>query len=288
MEESMKVSDRLIQALPQLDTLAKPFEKLAEPFVGPHSPRELKDFLVGVWFGHPLHPAVVQAPIGFWMSSLLLDLAGEERAADLMMGAGLLASPAAALTGLAQWYDTTYDEAPRRLGTLHALVNTAAIGIYGASLLARQRGDRDTGYALSMLGMGVVTAGAFFGGDLAYDLGIGVSNIAFEQPSTEWTDVLAEGELPDGKPIRVDAAGVPVMLLRRGQEIAAITATCPHLSGPLDEGKIDGDQVTCPWHGSVFNVCDGSVIHGPATSPAVPYEVRIQNGRVEVRARAER
>jgi nitrite reductase/ring-hydroxylating ferredoxin subunit len=75
------------------------------------------------------------------------------------------------------------------------------------------------------------------------------------------------------------------MLLRQGGQISAIAATCTHLGGPLNEGKIEGDTVTCPWHGSVFCVRDGSVIHGPATMPEPAYDVRVQQGKIAVRRR---
>jgi nitrite reductase/ring-hydroxylating ferredoxin subunit len=42
--------------------------------------------------------------------------------------------------------------------------------------------------------------------------------------------------------------------------------------------------VTCPWHDSVFELCDGQVIHGPATNPLPRYEVRINQGQIEIRA----
>ena len=82
------------------------------------------------------------------------------------------------------------------------------------------------------------------------------------------------------------ANGLPIMLLRRGGETFAIAATCSHLGGPLDEGQLSDESVTCPWHGSVFSVRDGTVLHGPATMPQPDFDVRVQGGRIAVRARA--
>ena len=93
-------------------------------------------------------------------------------------------------------------------------------------------------------------------------------------------------DLKEGKPLRVQAGSTPILLLRRGNRIQAIGATCPHLGGPLDKGKIDGNTVACPWHNSVFCLDDGALIHGPATVPVVAYEVKVDNGRVSVRANA--
>jgi nitrite reductase/ring-hydroxylating ferredoxin subunit len=77
---------------------------------------------------------------------------------------------------------------------------------------------------------------------------------------------------------------VAVLLLRRGGEIHAIANTCAHLGGPLCEGKLEGDVVECPWHGSRFSLHDGQVVDGPATQPQPLFETRVREGWVEVRA----
>ncbi|HLX58456.1 MAG TPA: Rieske 2Fe-2S domain-containing protein, partial [Ktedonobacteraceae bacterium] len=63
----------------------------------------------------------------------------------------------------------------------------------------------------------------------------------------------------------------------------AISATCPHAGGPLDEGTLQGDVVECPWHRSRFCMRDGRVLTGPATVNAPRYDVRIQDDQVEIR-----
>ncbi len=113
-----------------------------------------------------------------------------------------------------------------------------------------------------------------------------VNRTAFEDRPAEWVDVLDESALQEQTPTRVEAGGVPVLLWRKEKgETWAIAATCPHLGGPLQAGTIAGDTVTCPWHGSVFCLRDGALIHGPATTSAPAYDVRVQNGRIAVRAR---
>jgi nitrite reductase/ring-hydroxylating ferredoxin subunit len=219
---------------------------------------------------------------------MVFDLMGEERAADLTLGLGLVGAAGAAVTGAAQWQDATNEEAPRRLGALHALLNVAATGLMAGSWLMRQQGRRTSGVTLSTLGLSVNLASAWLGGELAYELGIGVNHAAFQKPPSDWTDVAALDDLTEGAPHRVEADGTPVLLLRQGDRIRAIGATCPHLGGPLDEGPIEGDTVTCPWHGSVFCLTDGALIHGPAMMPVAAYEVRVEDGRVAIRANAER
>lgn len=63
----------------------------------------------------------------------------------------------------------------------------------------------------------------------------------------------------------------------------ATQAKCPHRQGPLNEGKLEGSTVTCPWHGSQFNVCTGAVLRGPAKDPLKTYRVTVDGeiGRVE-------
>lgn len=58
---------------------------------------------------------------------------------------------------------------------------------------------------------------------------------------------------------------------------------CTHRQGPLSKGKLEGSTVTCPWHGSQFNVCTGAVLTGPAKDPLKTYGVVVEDeiGRVE-------
>jgi nitrite reductase/ring-hydroxylating ferredoxin subunit len=74
-----------------------------------------------------------------------------------------------------------------------------------------------------------------------------------------------------------------VVLLRQGLQFYAISATCPHAGSPLDEGKLEGNVVERPWHGSRFCMRDGRVLTGPATVNAPRYDVRVRNGQIEIK-----
>lgn len=78
----------------------------------------------------------------------------------------------------------------------------------------------------------------------------------------------------EGRAGRFDAGGTPVAVFRVGGALHAIDARCPHVGGPLDRGTLDGTRVTCPWHGSVFDVGDGKLVRGPATRSVTSYRVR--------------
>jgi nitrite reductase/ring-hydroxylating ferredoxin subunit len=106
-----------------------------------------------------------------------------------------------------------------------------------------------------------------------------------------WVDVLGESDLAEGKSVRVPADGGPVMLYRTPEQVFAIGNQCTHQGAPLDKGvvKIAGSvkSVTCPAHGSTFNLENGKVMRPPAAKPVPVYEVKIEDGRVFVKPREE-
>jgi nitrite reductase/ring-hydroxylating ferredoxin subunit len=157
--------------------------------------------------------------------------------------------------------------------------------LYTGSWLARRRGRIGQGIALSWAGATFATVGGFLGGHLMAALGVGVDHTAFDEPVTNWTAVGPLDAL-SAQPTRVDVNGTAVLLQRRDDDVRAIAAVCPHRGAPLDEGTVDGDVVTCPWHGSQFCLLDGSLLAGPAPTPVAGYETRVRAGTVEIRSRA--
>ena len=107
----------------------------------------------------------------------------------------------------------------------------------------------------------------------------------------EWIDVAGEDELPDGKSFRAATDDGPVMLYKGSEQVFAISNQCTHQGAPLDKGvvKIAGSvhSVTCPAHGSTFNLENGKVMRPPAAKPIPVYDVKIEDGRVFVRPRSE-
>ena len=249
----------------------------------------LKDFLSGAGLGHPLHPVLTDLPIGAFTGSAVLDLLGRGRydsASEALLATGVLSALPTAASGVADWSDTFGGD--QRVGVVHAVGNLTAVSLFTASLAARRSGLRGLGQGLGFAGLAVLAGSAYLGGYLSFARGVGVNHAFNEQPPTEWTPVLAESDLPEGTPTRVEADGASVLLYRGGGRILAIGATCSHAGGPLQEGKILDDErlcVECPWHQSVFRLEDGAVVHGPATVPQTAYEVRTEQGKIEVRAR---
>jgi nitrite reductase/ring-hydroxylating ferredoxin subunit/uncharacterized membrane protein len=250
--------------------------------------RRLKNFLHGTWIGHPLHVILTDVPIGAWTTAIVFDALDSMNtrreyrvAADTSVALGLVGAVGAAATGLTDWQDV--DPPARRIGLVHGLLNVASAVLFGSSLLARRSGSRTTGRSLAALGYAVSVAAARLGGNLVYGQKIGVDHTAPERLPDKFTSVLSELDLKDGQPVRSEHNGTPILLVRRGAHIYALAETCSHLGGPLSEGKLDGDVIQCPWHGSRFSIRDGHVVDGPAVHPQPCLEARIRNGQVEVR-----
>jgi nitrite reductase/ring-hydroxylating ferredoxin subunit len=91
-----------------------------------------KDFLHGRWLGHALHPVLVDLPIGFWTSAMLLELVGERKPARVLTAAGSVSALGAAASGLTDW--TVTDGRERRLGLLHGLLNLGEL-VFGRGLM---------------------------------------------------------------------------------------------------------------------------------------------------------
>ena len=268
-----------------LDTPAEAVSKAVRDLI-PGGP--VKDALSGTWLGHALHPMLMTVPMGTWLSAVLLDwIGGEdaEAAADRLLSAGLLGYVPTVATGWADYADTTVGSAEaRRVGIVHAVSNIGAGVLFAASRAARARGDRGRGKMLALGGLGALSAGGYLGGHLSYAQGVGVDNTVFEQYPDDWTRVLDEADLREGQPRRVVVGDAPLMLVRSGGRVHALAERCSHRGGPLSDGEIADGCVTCPWHGSVFRLEDGSVERGPAAYPQPVLEARVSGGAVEVRA----
>lgn len=273
---------RRIEDLDQLDQLSRP---LAEAAGRATRPDEVKNALSGTWLGHQLHPVLTDLPIGAWVMAAALDWTAPRsgaKAARRLVGLGILAAVPAAATGASDWSETYGAE--QRVGIVHAVANSTALVLQTASWLARRRGRRLRGMGLSTAGLGVTLAAGYLGGHLSFIRGVGVNHTAFDNAVSDWTDVAALADLAAGKPVRVTPGGVPVVLVQRDGEVAALSATCVHAGGPLDEGEVIDGCIKCPWHASRFELPGGKVVRGPAASDQPAWEVRVEDGRVQVRS----
>jgi nitrite reductase/ring-hydroxylating ferredoxin subunit/uncharacterized membrane protein len=276
-----------VEAVERIETaqiLDQPAEILSGVISKAIPPGPIKDLLSGTPLGHPAHPMLVTVPIGAWTAVTVLDFFGgkgtRDAARKLTMFGALAALPTMA-TGASDWSDTLGAE--RRVGLVHAVGNYAALGVYGLSYVARRRGRHTRGKVLALAGAGLLAATGYLGGHLSYAYGVGVDTTAFQGAPEDWTDVAADADVTEGKATYVEAGGVPVLLSRVSDRVVAIFDRCTHRGAPLHEGRIAGDCVECPWHGSKFRLVDGAVEQGPAQLPQPRLEVRITDGRILVR-----
>jgi nitrite reductase/ring-hydroxylating ferredoxin subunit len=243
-------------------------------------PGRLRDTLHGVWLGHPLHPMLIQAPLGAWLSASILDLTrGDEQAARQLVVTGLVAAAPAALAGAADWSEQ--HEQQMRVGVVHAAGNAVALSLYGASLVPR---NPRLSRALRLTGLAAVSVSGLLGGHISFRLA-GGANHAEEVPhlvKPGWQHLMAAADLPEGIPVRQMLGEVPVVAIRTNGAIQVLADRCSHMSGPLSDGELADGCLICPWHGSVFRVADGSVARGPATAPQPAFEVREADGAIQV------
>jgi nitrite reductase/ring-hydroxylating ferredoxin subunit len=105
----------------------------------------------------------------------------------------------------------------------------------------------------------------------------------------DWIDVMSVFDLPEGKAVRVMANTDAVLLLKSQDDLFAIGNQCTHQGAPLDRGvvKLAGSvrTVTCPAHGSMFDLMTGRVVRPPATRPEPTFETKIEDERIWIRAR---
>ncbi|MDQ3316285.1 MAG: Rieske 2Fe-2S domain-containing protein [Actinomycetota bacterium] len=294
---SSTLSESIVERLPWLDGIAEKLQPKVQDAVDKGG-TTLRNALDGVWLEAPLHPVLQSVPVGSWTAAITLDavdlVSGSKaarNAADGTLAVGVASGFAAAVTGISDW--RYLSGGSRRMGMAHGLLNAAGLALNTTSLVLRATGRRNAGRAAFLAGYSLNGMGAHLGGELSYHYGLRVNRNVFEWAGPdEFTLVLEESELSGSEMRRVEIDGddgkVGVLLSRaQGGKVCAISATCNHMSGPLEGGDREGDTVVCPWHKSRFDLCSGEAIDGPAVFPQSRYHTRVRDGNIEIKAAAE-
>jgi nitrite reductase/ring-hydroxylating ferredoxin subunit len=271
-----------IEELPGLESISEWITQTLAPIT---ARRSLMDLLHGRWLGHALHPVLSDVPLGMWGSVPLLDVIGDDTGAAVLTAGGCIAALATVATGAADWSVTVGRN--RRLGLVHGLANSAALGLQLGALAARVRGRTGRGRLLSAAGLAASLGAAYLGGELVFGRGLMVDHTAWTSGPSEWTDVADDASVTEGALTAVDVDDRKVLLTRLDGKVCALENRCSHEGGPLSEGTIEGGDVVCPWHGSRFRLSDGAVLGGPATFPQPQLSTRTVAGRIEIRGREE-
>jgi 3-phenylpropionate/trans-cinnamate dioxygenase ferredoxin subunit len=111
----------------------------------------------------------------------------------------------------------------------------------------------------------------------------------------EFTEVSKIDDLKNGMMKSVNVAGHQILLAMVGDKYYAVDNLCPHMKGNLSQGKLEGTVVTCPLHGSQFDISNGRVVRwlkggpmskiGSAFKPSkdlTVYNVKVEDGKVLV------
>jgi nitrite reductase/ring-hydroxylating ferredoxin subunit/uncharacterized membrane protein len=283
---------RLLAQLVALnDGWARPFgefnRRWAAALFRPMKP--IRDLLNGRWLGHPLHAAVTDIPIGMLVGVVILDVLGQPTAADIVLVGTIVFMVLSALAGLADYSET--DGRALTRATLHASLMTVGLVVLIVSALLRSGApvDRTAPIVLSIVGLLIVTAGAFVGGDVAYVFGNMVSRHAFRGAGAKWVrletgDVTDLGTLPEATPTKMKAGTNDLVVVRIGETLHAMHSVCAHAGGPLNEGRVVDGCIECPWHFSRYRLTDGLAKQGPTVYDQPSYQVRpAEGGGYEVR-----
>jgi nitrite reductase/ring-hydroxylating ferredoxin subunit/uncharacterized membrane protein len=285
--------DRLVRRQNWLEGLADFIQKVSGAFYkGLGAPgRALQNLLHGTTvLGHPLHPAITDLPIGAWTVGVVLDYLAifghfvPAEAGDIALLVGVVAAVLAVATGYTDFHDTFGHE--RRLALTHGLTMSVVSVVEIVSVFLRWLGGsgaHPAAVGLASAGLVLAVSGAYIGGHVVFSMGTAVNRNAFYNGAEDFVDVGAGDAFPENALRRVMVEDLPVLVVRQQGKLCAIGAVCTHAGGPLDEGTLENGRVTCPWHGSIFDVCTGAVKGGPATFDEPQLIVREKDGRVSVK-----
>jgi len=99
---------------------------------------------------------------------------------------------------------------------------------------------------------------------------------------TDMTRAASLSDIPEGGTLAVEIDGVEVALVRTSEEVFAIHDECSHAQIALSEGEVEGCEVECWLHGSMFDLRTGKPTNLPATEPVPIYPCRVDGDEVFV------
>jgi nitrite reductase/ring-hydroxylating ferredoxin subunit len=99
---------------------------------------------------------------------------------------------------------------------------------------------------------------------------------------SEFIKAANTNEVAPGQAKLIEINGREIALFNVGGAFYAIDNSCTHVGGPLCEGELEGAEVTCPWHGAVFDVTTGNVLGPPAAEAIARYNVRTEGDDIYI------
>lgn len=248
---------------------------------------------------HPLHPILVCFPIAFFSGSLVFDILHLVRenesfrstAVYLLFG-GIAMGIVAAVPGFIDFLSTVPpDSSAKKRAATHGLLNLCMVALFAIALYYRLMDESlapAVYLALEGLGFLLMLSAGWMGGTLVHRNQIGVDpRYAF---AGKWKE---EYLVEESRKVKLDVhdlkrdqmrlvhvSGKRIVIGRTETGYTAFDDRCTHKGGSLAGGVMICGTVQCPWHGSQFDVGNGSVKAGPAKEKISTYKIETINGTV--------
>ncbi len=248
---------------------------------------------------HPLHPILVSFPIAFFFGSFVFDLLSKLlhkpalwETGFLLNIAGLIGGLLAAVPGVIDYFNTIPpNSSAKKRGTKHAIVNVVNLVLFAGIAHYRFYYTENETLVLAgeALGLVLLSMAGWLGGTLVYRNQIGVDPRYAD--AGKWKEEhISSGEarvpVADIHELKVNQMklvhlnGERIVIARSEKGYAAFSDHCTHRGGSLAGGSMICGTVHCPWHGSQFDVHDGSIKAGPAKESIRTFTVEIVEGKV--------
>ncbi|RYF80586.1 MAG: DUF2231 domain-containing protein, partial [Chitinophagaceae bacterium] len=247
---------------------------------------------------HPLHPILIAFPLAFFIGSFVFDvlyLLSENSAlqstAYHLNIAGVVGAVMAAVPGVIDFlYTVPPDSSAKKRAATHGMLNTFNLLLFIAVIFLKRSGDLSQVLltAIEAIGVGILFVAGWMGGTLVYRNQIGVDPRYAE--AGKWKEEYLEGneevrvaaadelKLNQMKLVHID--GKRIVIARSEKGYVAFSDHCPHKGGSLAGGAMMCGTVQCPWHGSQFDVYNGSAVAGPAKEKIETFPLNERNGVV--------
>ncbi len=99
----------------------------------------------------------------------------------------------------------------------------------------------------------------------------------------EYVEIAKTDDVKNGELKVFEVNGESIILINLNGEFFAFKNQCSHMELELDEAEIDGEILTCPWHGAQFNIRTGDVVRLPASEPLEKYDVKVKDGKIYIK-----